>query len=441
MGEFRLAAICGLQIIVHPDHLEELIAHYERTGHPTELMQLLEQGLGLEGAHSGVFTELGVLYSKYLPEKLMEHLKLFHKRMNVPKMLRACEKALLWTETVYLYKEDGQPDNAVKTMIEHSVAFQHDLFLDCIQKARNQEVYYKAIHFYLEQHPLLLDRLLAILTPNLDHARVVHQLRRAENLPLVLPYLKSVQKENLTVVNEALNELYIDDEDYESLRESIDSYDNFDQIALAIKIEKHELLEFRRIAAYLYKKNKRWSQSVTLSKADKMYKDAIDTAAESGDADLVEDLLRFFVDVRVSSSLLLTPCPPACLALTGLGGWLALCVGVAGPRVLLCGAVHVLRAHPARRGARAGVAQRLLRLLHALHHPVPAPQPREDQGARDQGVEQGGGEGGGEQRRRGRGRRLDGPLRRAAAAHGRQPHDAGQRALQRRHGRVRPARL
>lgn len=298
VGEFRLAAICGLHIIVHPDHLEELIQHYERAGHPKELMQLLEQGLGLEGAHSGIFTELGILYSKYLPEKLMEHLKIFHNRMNVPKMLRACEKALLWDETVYLYKEDGQPDNAVKTMIEHPIAFYHELFLDCIQKARNQEVYYRAIAFYLEQQPMLLERLLTLLTPNLDHARVVHQLRRAENLPLVLPYLKSVQKENISVVNEALNELYIDDEDYTALRESIDSYDNFDQIALAVRIENHELLEFRRLAAALYRKNKRWAQSVSLSKADKMYKDAIDTAAQSGDGDLVEELLRFFVSVQ-----------------------------------------------------------------------------------------------------------------------------------------------
>ena len=46
-------------------------------------------------------------------------------------------------------------------------------------------------------------------------------------------------------------------------------------------MEKHELLEFRRIAAYLYKKNKRWAQSVQLSKEDRMYKDAIDTAAQS----------------------------------------------------------------------------------------------------------------------------------------------------------------
>jgi hypothetical protein len=31
-GEFRLAGICGLQILKHPDHLEELILHYERAG-------------------------------------------------------------------------------------------------------------------------------------------------------------------------------------------------------------------------------------------------------------------------------------------------------------------------------------------------------------------------------------------------------------------------
>lgn len=33
-----------------------------------------------------------------------------------------------------------------------------------------------------------------MLTPNLDHSRVVHQLRRAENLPLAVDYLKAVQK-------------------------------------------------------------------------------------------------------------------------------------------------------------------------------------------------------------------------------------------------------
>ena len=55
-------------------------------------------------------------------------------------------------------------------------------------------------------------------------------MRKTENLPLVMPYLKAVQKENLSAVNEALNELYIEEEDYGQLRQSIDDYDNFDQV-------------------------------------------------------------------------------------------------------------------------------------------------------------------------------------------------------------------
>jgi clathrin heavy chain len=294
--EFRLANICGLHIIVHPDHLTELIRRYERAGRSAELIQLMEQGLGLDHAHSGIFTELGVLYSKYLPAKLMEHIKIFHSKMNVPKLLRACEKALLWDEAVYLYKEDGQYDSAVKTMVEHMVAFKHDLFLDCVQKVRNPEVQYRAITFYCQVHPLQLERLLQVLTPNLDHSRAVHLLRKEDAIPLGVEYLKAVQKENLSAVNEALNELYIIEEDHEALKASFDEHDNLDQIALAQKLEKHELLEFRRIAAYIYKKNKRYPQSVELSKSDGMFKDAIDTAAESTLTEVCETLLTFFVD-------------------------------------------------------------------------------------------------------------------------------------------------
>lgn len=37
---------------------------------------------------------------------------------------------------MYLYKEDGQFDSAVKTMIDHCVCFNHELFLDCVKKVR-----------------------------------------------------------------------------------------------------------------------------------------------------------------------------------------------------------------------------------------------------------------------------------------------------------------
>ena len=113
----------------------------------------------------------------------------------------------------------------------------------------------------------------------------------------------AVQSNNVSAVNEALNEIYIEEEDYDRLRESIDLHDNFDQIGLAqkvwfnflyswkfcdlldftiftfssVQIEKHELLEMRRVAAYIYKKAGRWKQSIALSKKDNLYKDCIFT--------------------------------------------------------------------------------------------------------------------------------------------------------------------
>ncbi len=115
-------------------------------------------------------------------------------------------------------------------------------------------------------------------------------------MPLVKAYLRSVQSLNNKAINEALNDLLIEEEDYQGLRTSIDAFDNFDTIALAQRLEKHELIEFRRIAAYLYKGNNRWKQSVELCKKDGLYKDAMEYAAESKNADVAEDLLLWFLE-------------------------------------------------------------------------------------------------------------------------------------------------
>ncbi len=64
--------------------------------------------------------------------------------------------------------------------------------------------------------------------------------RSAKRLPLLKDYLSSVQKGNLLEVNEALNELLIEEEDYEGLRQSITHYDNFDQVSglvLAVAVQ------------------------------------------------------------------------------------------------------------------------------------------------------------------------------------------------------------
>ncbi|MEW5310804.1 MAG: hypothetical protein WDW38_002565 [Sanguina aurantia] len=229
--EFRLAQLCGLNIIVNADDLEEVSDFYQRGGHFDELIALLESGIGLERAHMGIFTELGLMYAKYRHEKLAEHLKLFSARLNIPRLIRVCEEQQHWKELTFLYIAYDEFDNAAYCMMAHSPsAWEHVQFKDVAVRVSSGEV------------------------------------------------------------NEAVNALLVEEEDYEGLSHSIQSYDNFDQVALAAALERHELLEFRRVAAQVYKKNLRWRKAVELAKADGLFKDAMETTAQSGDSQLAEEL-------------------------------------------------------------------------------------------------------------------------------------------------------
>ena len=292
--EFRLAQICGLNLIVHAEELQDLVKQYERNGYFDELIALLEAGLGLERAHMGMFTELGIALSKYHPERVMEHLKLFWSRINIPKMIRACEDAHLWPELIFLYGHYDEWDNAALAMMERAAdAWEHHSFKDIVVKVANLEIYYRALNFYLQEQPSLLTDLLQALTARIDVNRVVRMFEKSDNIPLIKPFLLNVQSQNKKAVNNAINDLLIEEEDYKTLRDSVESYDNYDPVDLAQRLEKHELVFFRQIAANIYRKNKRWEKSIALSKQDKLFKDAIETAAISGKTDVVEELLRY----------------------------------------------------------------------------------------------------------------------------------------------------
>jgi clathrin heavy chain len=292
--EFRLAQICGLNLIVHAEELQDLVKQYEREGYFEELISLLEAGLGLERAHMGMFTELGIALSKYHPERVMEHLKLFWSRINIPKMIRACEDAHLWPELIFLYCHYDEWDNAALAMMERAAdAWEHHSFKDIIVKVANLEIYYRALNHYLQEQPLLLTDLLQALTPRIDVNRVVRMFEKSDNIPIIKPFLLNVQTQNKRTVNNAINDLLIEEEDYKTLKDSVENYDNYDAVELAQRLEKHELVFFRQIAAQIYRKNKRWDKSIALSKQDKLFKDAIETSAMSGKREIVIELLRY----------------------------------------------------------------------------------------------------------------------------------------------------
>ena len=64
----------------------------------------------------------------------------------------------------------------------------------------------------------------------------------------------------------------------------------------------------------------RWKKAVELAKADKLYKDAMETTAGSGDTELAEELLQFFIQVgggEVAHTRHTRLCLPVCLCLSG----------------------------------------------------------------------------------------------------------------------------
>lgn len=292
--EFRLAQICGLNLIVHAEELQDLVRQYEHGGYFDELIALLEAGLGLERAHMGMFTELGIALSKYHPDRVMEHLKIFWSRINIPKMIQACERSALWPELIFLYCHYDEWDNAALAMMERAAdSWEHHSFKDIVVKVANLEIYYKALTFYLQEQPPLLTDLLQALTPRIDVSRVVRMFEKSDNMPLIKPFLLNVQGQNNKNVNRAIHDLLIEEEDYKTLRDSVENYDNYDPVDLAARLEKHELIFFRQIAANIYRKHKRWDKSIALSKQDKLYKDAIQTAATSQKQEVIEELLHY----------------------------------------------------------------------------------------------------------------------------------------------------
>merc|ERR1712151_1351033 len=110
--QFKCAEIAGMYIIVHPDHLEELISQYEKYGYFEELISLIDSGLGNERAHIGMYTELGVLYAKYKPERLLDFIKMNTAKLNIPKLIHACERHYHWKEAVFLYMHYDEYDSA-----------------------------------------------------------------------------------------------------------------------------------------------------------------------------------------------------------------------------------------------------------------------------------------------------------------------------------------
>lgn len=57
-----------------------------------------------ERTHNGIFTELGIIYAKYNPARLLDHIRTYTAKLHIPKLIRACENYQMWAEAVQLHQ-------------------------------------------------------------------------------------------------------------------------------------------------------------------------------------------------------------------------------------------------------------------------------------------------------------------------------------------------
>lgn len=69
----------------------------------------------------------------------------------------------------------------------------------------NIEIYYKGLQFYVDFKPMLLNDLLLVLSPRLDHTRAVTMFLKNGQIAAVKPYMRTVQNNNNKVGHNILS--------------------------------------------------------------------------------------------------------------------------------------------------------------------------------------------------------------------------------------------
>ena len=119
---------CCVGLPTAPNSLH--VVWVERTRHLPPVLEL--RALTIPPCHAAA---AGILYAKYKAEKLMEHLKLFAARLNIPRLIRVCEEQQHWRELVFLYVAYDEYDNAALVMMAHRCRSPAPCYLRCQQKS------------------------------------------------------------------------------------------------------------------------------------------------------------------------------------------------------------------------------------------------------------------------------------------------------------------
>ncbi len=241
--------------------------------------------------------ELGVLYAKYDEEKLLDLLRKYTDKniieLNIYKLKDVCVQNERFEALLFINEIVAKYEEAVNIMMKHQKYFKETKFYELLSHCSDSEYYYEAIAFFIKEYPDKLNELLIKITiRKLDLSRTITFLK-IHKFPLskVKGFLKLAQTEKNRDINQALNEVYIEEEDFNSLEKSIEGYQEI-EIELAQKLECKESQRAIKIAAKIYSQKRQFKKSIEILLKQGCYEESINFAKISEENKLCKELLE-----------------------------------------------------------------------------------------------------------------------------------------------------
>ncbi|SIO73338.1 clathrin, heavy polypeptide [Babesia microti strain RI] len=312
------------ELVEHPDLLGKLADKYEELGFYKQLMHKLAEYVGYTEEEAtdinanlpatatpekdNIATLLSIYLVKYTPEIVFDFIEKYKNKLYGDKLVAICEKYHMYKEAAYIYIHIlYNYDKSARIMIDHfGLAWDHKLILACAPEL-SPVMLQDVVTFYLENFPNLVMDLLQLVEDKLDQTRLVIQAKKHNLIWLIKDHLEKIQRLNISSVNNALNDLYIDNCDYQSLERSISLFDSFDQNSVLVRIKTHQMVEMKRVAATIYYINKSYKQCLQVSLETGNYKQALFAAAQT-DSAIVHHLLGYFVTKSLHAEFIACYC-------------------------------------------------------------------------------------------------------------------------------------
>ena len=294
--ELELANACATELIPLADDLYSIIEIYEQYSLFDEIIEVLHDFVGNANAHTGVFTELAILYAKHYPEKTFDFVRMYHKRLNRHKIIMHCKELCMWEVSCYLYQINEEWDSAANLMLaEPAFTWEHEMLVNILNKVAADDIIDSAIVFYFKYQPTLINELLIGIRSRLNLTHVLKVLRRSPHFFLVRPFLESLSVKNIEIVNTVLIDMCIMENDIVGLRTALENCTNFDSEEVGSKLAANAHRSFRLIGAELLSKQGVFDKATKVYIDEGLILDVVKVAVQSRDPVIIEECLDWLI--------------------------------------------------------------------------------------------------------------------------------------------------